>query len=64
MLTVPQAATELNLCRGTIYKLVRGGYLDLRHFGKAARITRKSMNRLKAHGAPRPTSPRTFDEAA
>jgi excisionase family DNA binding protein len=43
---VDEAAEMLSLGRVTIYKLVRAGKLEVRHFGRATRITLRSIEKL------------------
>lgn len=46
VVTVDRAAALLSLGRVSIYKLLRTGKLEARHFGRATRITRKSIEKL------------------
>jgi excisionase family DNA binding protein len=46
LVTVDQAAEMLSLGRVTVYRLIREGKLEVRHFGRATRITRKSIEKL------------------
>jgi len=46
VVTVDQAAAMLSLGRVSIYKLMRMGKLEARHFGRTTRITRKSIEKL------------------
>jgi excisionase family DNA binding protein len=47
VVTVDQAAALLSLGRVSVYKLLRSGKLEARHFGRATRITRRGCRSVR-----------------